>query len=239
MPSLISKANLKRFFIAGLLVWIPLGITFWVLHLLFTSLDLIIKILPESWWPEKLLGFPIPGLGILLGLLILLGTGALTANYFGEKLLEAWERLLGRIPFVKSIYSSVKQVSETVLSDRGNAFRKALLVEFPREGSWTVAFQTGSPSEEIASYLDEPYISIYVPTTPNPTSGYFIMLPRSRVIELNMTVDEALKYVVSMGVVEPKPRLAPTETLPPQSEVAQSPQHIEQNGNSDHEKNAS
>ncbi|MDR1530254.1 MAG: DUF502 domain-containing protein [Burkholderiales bacterium] len=210
MPPLITKSNLKRFLIAGLLVWIPLGITIWVLHLLFSTMDLIIEILPESWWPEKWIGFRVPGLGILLGVAIVISTGALTANYFGEKLLESWEHFLGRIPFVKSIYSSVKQVSETVLSDRGNAFRKALLVEFPREGSWTVAFQTGLPAEEIASYLEEPYISVYVPTTPNPTSGYFIMLPKSRVIELNMSVDEALKYVVSMGVVEPKPRLSPS-----------------------------
>ncbi len=219
--SLISKSNLKRFFIAGLLVWVPLGITLWVLHILFSTMDFIIEFLPESWWPEKWIGFHIPGLGLLLGILILISTGALTANYFGEKLLEVWERLLGRIPFVKSIYSSVKQVSETVLSDRGNAFRKALLVEFPRKGSWTVAFQTGHPAEEIASRLDEPYISVYVPTTPNPTSGYFIMLPQSKVIELQMTVDEALKYVVSMGVVEPKPHPAPA-TLP-KPETAQSP----------------
>lgn len=227
MP-LITKSNLKRFFIAGLLVWIPLGITLWVLHILFSTMDLIIEILPESWWPEKWIGFRIPGLGLLLGILILIGTGALTANYFGEKLLEAWERFLGRIPFVKSIYSSVKQVSETVLSDRGNAFRKALLVEFPRQGSWTVAFQTGFPAEEIASQLSEPHISVYVPTTPNPTSGYFIMLPQSKVIELHMTVDEALKYVVSMGVVEPKLHINPEHALIAQEEEQEQPVQVEE-----------
>src|SRR5512134_3845611 len=195
---------MKRYLIAGLLVWVPLGITIWVLHFLLTTLDQTLLLLPESIRPEALLGFRIPGLGVLLAFAILLSTGVFAANFFGQRLIRFWEALLGRIPFVKSIYSSVKQVSDTLLSDTGNAFRKALLVEFPHQDSWTIAFLTGAPAPAVARHLDEEYVSVYVPTTPNPTSGYFIMVPRSRVRELDMTVDEALKYVVSMGVVVPR-----------------------------------
>ncbi|MDR0247900.1 MAG: DUF502 domain-containing protein [Burkholderiales bacterium] len=195
---------MKRYLVAGLLVWIPLGITIWMLYFLITLLDQLMLLIPWSLRPEQVLGFPIPGLGILMSFLILLCTGIVAANIFGARLIAAWEKMLGRIPFVKSIYSSVKQVSDTILSNKSNAFRKALLVEFPRKGSWTIAFQTGSPASEIAEQLDEEYVSVYVPTTPLPTSGYFIMLPKSQVRELRMSVDEALKYVVSMGVFEPR-----------------------------------
>jgi uncharacterized membrane protein len=195
---------MKRILIAGLLVWAPLGITFWVLHFLVTTLDQTLGLLPEAWHPDRLLGFHIPGLGVVLSFLILLVTGVVAANFFGAQLITAWESLLGRIPFVKSIYSSVKQVSDTLLSDKGNAFRKALLVEFPREGSWTIGFLTGAPDRTVAPFLPGEHVSVYVPTTPNPTGGYFIMLPRSRVRELDMTVDEALKYIISMGVVAPR-----------------------------------
>jgi uncharacterized membrane protein len=205
---------MKRYLIAGLLVWVPLGITLWVLYFLLSALDQTMLLIPAAWRPEQVLGFPIPGLGVVMGLLILLGTGVIAANIFGAKLIAAWEHLLGRIPFVKSIYSSVKQVSDTVLSTKSNAFRKALLVEFPRKGSWTIAFRTGSPAEEIADLLDEEFISVYVPTTPIPTSGYFIMLPKSQVHELHMTVDEALKYVISMGVLEPHYHLPPADHTP-------------------------
>lgn len=195
---------MKRYLIAGLLVWVPLGITLWVLHFLLSTLDQTMLVLPEALRPEHWLGFRIPGLGVLLAFAILLGTGVVAANILGLRLIRLWEAILGRIPFVKSIYSSVKQVSDTLLSDTGNAFRKALLVEFPHENSWTIAFLTGAPAPAVARHLDEEYVSVYVPTTPNPTSGYFIMVPRSRVRELDMTVDEALKYVVSMGVVVPR-----------------------------------
>jgi uncharacterized membrane protein len=198
--------TLRRYFIAGLLVWVPLGITIWVLVFLVTTLDQTLLLLPESARPEALFGIHIPGLGVVLFLAILLLTGAIAANFFGARLIQLWEALLGRIPFVKSIYSSVKQVSDTLLSESGTAFRKALLVEYPYPGSWTIAFLTGVPAAEIAQELPGEHVSVYVPTTPNPTSGYFLILPKSRVHELDMTVDEALKYIISMGVVAPKSR---------------------------------
>src|SRR6476469_10016688 len=196
---------MRRYLIAGLLVWVPLGITLWVLHFLLTSLDQILLVLPDAAQPRALFGFDIPGIGVLVAFLILFATGVVAANFFGARLIRAWEAVLGRIPFVKSIYSSVKQVSDTLLSDKGQAFRKALLVEFPRPGSWTIAFQTGVPAAAVAPWLAEEHVSVYVPTTPNPTGGYFLMLPRSQVRELDMTVDEALKYIISMGVVAPRP----------------------------------
>ena len=208
---------MKRYLIAGLLVWAPLGITIWVLHFLVTTLDQTLLLFPEGARPDKLLGYHIPGFGVLLSFGLLLLTGVVAANFFGARLIRFWESALGRIPVVKSIYSSVKQVSDTLLSDSGNAFRKALLVEFPHEGSWTIAFLTGTPAPAVAAHLAEEHLSVYVPTTPNPTSGYFIIVPRSRVRELDMTVDEALKYVISMGVVSPRaarPRI-PSPTLPP------------------------
>jgi uncharacterized membrane protein len=211
---------MRRYLIAGLLVWVPLGITLWVLHFLLTSLDQVLLVLPESAQPRALFGFDIPGLGVVVAFLILFATGVIAANFFGQRLIRAWEAVLGRIPFVKSIYSSVKQVSDTLLSDKGQAFRKALLVEFPRPGSWTIAFQTGVPAVSVAPLLPGEHISVYVPTTPNPTGGYFLMLPRAQVRELDMTVDEALKYIISMGVVAPRPnartvRGAATDTAAP------------------------
>ena len=205
---------MKRILIAGLLVWAPLGITIWVLHFLVTTLDQTLGLLPDAWQPDRLLGFHLPGLGVLLSFLILLVTGVIAANFLGARLILFWEAVLGRIPVVKSIYSSVKQVSDTLLSDKGNAFRKALLVEFPREGSWTIGFLTGLPDRSVAPHLPGEHVSVYVPTTPNPTGGYFLMLPRSRVRELDMSVDEALKYIISMGVV------APRGTLPMPPDVA-------------------
>jgi uncharacterized membrane protein len=196
----------KRYLIAGLLVWVPLGITIWMLAFLISSFDQILLLLPARYRPEALFGFNIPLLGFFLSLGILLITGVVAATFFGARLISFSEALLGRIPVVKSIYSSVKQVSDTLLSDTGNAFRKALLVEYPYRGSWTIAFQTGTPAVTVASQFNEEHVSVYVPTTPNPTSGFFLMLPRSRVHEIDMTVEEALKYIISMGVVAPKPR---------------------------------
>jgi len=201
--------TLRRYLVAGLLVWVPLGITIWVLVFLINTLDKTLLLLPESVRPEAVFGFHIPGLGVVLFFAILLLTGAIAANFFGARLIVIWESVLGRIPFVKSIYSSVKQVSDTLLSEKGNAFRKALLVEYPYPGSWTIAFLTGAPATEIAQDLVDEHVSVYVPTTPNPTSGYFLMLPRKRIRELDMTVDEALKYIISMGVVAPKSRHIP------------------------------
>jgi len=202
---------MKRYLIAGLLVWVPLGITIWVLVFLVTTLDQTLLLVPESLRPEALFGFHIPGLGVVFSFAILLLTGVIAANFLGARLIGFWEALLGRIPVVKSIYSSVKQVSDTLLSDSGTAFRKALLVEFPYPGSWTIGFLTGAPGASVASHLEGEHVSVYVPTTPNPTSGYFVMLPKSRVHDIDMTVDEALKYIISMGVVAPKPHSTGTQ----------------------------
>ncbi|HSQ79659.1 MAG TPA: DUF502 domain-containing protein [Casimicrobiaceae bacterium] len=210
---------MKRYLIAGLLVWVPLGITIWVVHWLLTSIDQILLVLPQNLQPRALIGFDIPGLGVVVALAILLATGVVAANFFGQRLIRGWESLLGRIPFVKSIYSSVKQVSDTLLSKKGNAFRKALLVEFPRQGVWTIGFLTGTPAAAVAPYLPGEHVSVYVPTTPNPTGGYFVMLPRSQVHELDMTVDEALKYIISMGVVAPRASARAARPGPPSAQV--------------------
>ena len=205
---------MRRYLIAGLLVWVPLGITLWVLNALVSALDQSLLLVPESIRPDKLLGYHIPGFGVLLSFLILLATGAVAANFAGARLIAMWEALLARIPFVKSIYSSVKQVSDTVLSDQGTAFRKALLVEWPRPGCWTIAFQTGQPAGEVARHLPGDHVSIYVPTTPNPTGGYFVIVPTASVRELDITVDEALKYIISMGVVVPRAPLHAPPAIP-------------------------
>jgi len=192
---------MKKYLITGLLVWIPLAITLWVLHLIVTTMDQTLTLLPSVFVPEYTHYFP--GLGVLLTILVVLLTGVLASNILGQRLLRVWERMLGRIPVVKSIYSGVKQVSDTLFTPGGQAFRKALLVQYPRPGSWIIAFQTGQPGGDVANHLKGDYVSVYVPTTPNPTSGFFLMMPRQEVIELDMSVDEALKYVVSMGVVSP------------------------------------
>ncbi|WP_050461620.1 DUF502 domain-containing protein [Herbaspirillum autotrophicum] len=195
---------MRKYFITGLLILVPLAITVWVLNLIIGTMDQSLLLLPESWRPEALVGFHIPGLGTILTLLIIFLTGLATRNFIGRQVVSLWEGLLTRIPVVKSIYSSVKQVSDTLFSSSGNAFRKAVLVQYPRQGSWTIAFLTGVPGGEVRNHLQGDYISLYVPTTPNPTSGFFLMVPRADTIELDMSVDEALKYIVSMGVVAPE-----------------------------------
>lgn len=194
---------MRKYFITGLLIWVPLAITLWVLDLIIGTMDKSILLLPESWRPASILGFNIVGAGAVLTILIVFLTGLAAHNFVGRQIVLLWEGLLTRIPVVKSIYSSVKQVSDTLFSSSGNAFRKAVLVQYPREGSWTIAFLTGIPSGEVAEKLHEEHVSLYVPTTPNPTSGFFLIVPRRDVIELAMSVDEALKYIVSMGVVGP------------------------------------
>ena len=194
---------MKRYFITGLLIWVPLGITIWVLQALIGTMDQSLQLLPGSLQPKVLFGFHVPGLGAILTVLIVFITGLATANILGQRMVRFWEGVLARIPIVKSIYYSVKQVSDTLFSSSGEAFRKALLIQYPRQGSWTIAFQTGTPSGEVASRLDGEFVSVYVPTTPNPTSGFFLMLPKKDVVELEMSVDDALKYIISMGVVAP------------------------------------
>ena len=197
-------AALRNWLLTGLLVIVPGAITLAVLNWLVGWLDQTLLILPDAWHPDRVLGFHIPGFGVLLTLLILLVVGATTSNFAGRKLLQWGDRLVSRIPVVRSIYSSVKQVSDTLFSEGGNAFRTAVLVQWPREGVWTLAFITGAPAGEVAALLRDEYVSVYVPTTPNPTGGYFVMLRKSDCIELDMTVDAALRYIVSMGVVVPQ-----------------------------------
>ncbi|WP_174873236.1 DUF502 domain-containing protein [Vogesella oryzae] len=198
------KMTLRGYLVTGILIWLPIAITLWVLNLIIGTLDQTINLLPRSWRPESLFGFDIPGLGVVLAFAVLVGTGFMAANVLGQRLLDLWQLILTRTPVVSTIYNSVKQVSDTLLSDSGQAFRKALLVRFPHQGAWTVAFQTGAPSGQLKEELgEEDHVSVYVPTTPNPTSGYFIIVPKSETRELDMSVDEALKYVISMGVVAP------------------------------------
>lgn len=203
-------SSIRRWLLAGLLVLVPLAITLAVLDWIVSTLDQTLLILPMAWHPDRLLGFHLPGFGVLLTLVIVLLMGAIASNFLGKKLLMLGNALLRRIPIVRSIYSSVKQVSDTLFSENGNAFRKALLVQWPREGVWTIGFLTGLPGGDVVNHLPGDYLSVYVPTTPNPTGGYFVMLKKTECIELKMSVDEALTYVISMGVVVPaKPAVPP------------------------------
>ena len=194
---------MRKYFITGLLILVPLAITVWVLNLVIGTLDQSLLLVPARFRPQSLFGFDIPGLGTILTILIVFLTGLLTNNLVGNYVVKLWERLLQRIPIVNSLYSSVKQVSDTLFSSSGNAFRKAVLVPYPHQNSWTIAFLTGVPGGDAANHLVGDFVSVYVPTTPNPTSGFFLMMKRSDVVELDMSVDAALKYIVSMGVVAP------------------------------------
>ena len=196
---------LRKWLLAGLLVIVPVAITLAVLRWVIDTLDQTLLILPHAWHPDQVFGVHIPGFGVLLTLAILLIVGAVTSNFVGRKLVHLGDRIVSRIPVVRSLYSSVKQVSDTLFSPSGNAFRTAVLVQWPRPDVWTIAFVTGSPGGDVTNYLrGDEFVSVYVPTTPNPTGGYFVMLRKSDCIELKMSVDEALKYVVSMGVVSPQ-----------------------------------
>ena len=212
----------RKYIIAGLLVWLPLAITIWVLAWMMGVMDGVFAsllsasqaLLPEGAGANIERLRHVPGLGVLAMVLGLLLTGVFVANIFGQWWLRQWDRALGKIPIVKGIYNSVKQVSDTLFSSSGKAFREAVLVQYPRQGSWTIAFVTGVPSGEVATLLPGDYLSVYVPTTPNPTSGFFLMMPRADVIELRMSVDEALKYVISMGVVGPANNAPPMAAAP-------------------------
>ncbi|HSI52848.1 MAG: DUF502 domain-containing protein [Methylibium sp.] len=202
---------MKKYLIAGLLVWLPLAITIWVLHAVLGLLDGVFAwllsasqaLLPAAAHSPLEMLKQIPGLGVIVMVVGLLLTGMFATNIVGQWWLRQGSRLLNQIPIVKSIYSSVKQVSDTLFSSSGNAFREAVLVQYPRQGSWTIAFVTGRPGGEAGEHLSGDYLSLYVPTTPNPTSGFFLMVPRADVVALAMSVDEALKYIISMGVVAP------------------------------------
>jgi uncharacterized membrane protein len=200
-----EEARMKRYFITGLLIWVPLGITLWVLNLLIGTLDQTLMVLPAGWQPEALIGVRIPGLGVILTLLVIILTGVFGANYFGQKIIDFWERQLIRIPVVKTIYGGVKQVSDTLLSGSGHAFRKVLMVRYPHPQAWSLAFQTNVPDEVMRALPDE-HVAVFIPTTPSPVNGFYFYVKKSEVIELDMSVDRALKYIVSMGVVSSEAR---------------------------------
>jgi uncharacterized membrane protein len=195
---------MRKYFITGLLVVVPLAITAWVLNLVIGTLDQSLLLVPEAWQPRHLIGFDLPGVGAVLTIAVVFLIGLFTNNLIGNFILRQWERLLARIPVISSLYGSVKQVSDTLFSPNGNAFRKAVLIPYPHAESHTIAFLTGTPGGDVMNHLQGDYVSVYVPTTPNPTSGFFLMMERSKVVELDMTVDAALKYIVSMGVVAPE-----------------------------------
>ncbi|PSB92327.1 DUF502 domain-containing protein [Candidatus Pandoraea novymonadis] len=200
----VKKPALKTIFLTGLLVLVPFAITLWVLGLIIGLMDQTLLLLPDKWQPVRLIGMRVPGLGVIVTLAFVFLVGLLSHNFIGQKLVLWWEAILIRIPVVGPLYGSVKQVSDTLLSSSGEAFRRALLVRYPHGDSWTIAFLTGAPRGDIVNHLQgDDYVSVYVPTTPNPTSGFFLMMKASDVIELNMSVDVALKYIVSMGVVAP------------------------------------
>lgn len=202
---------MKKYLLTGLLVWVPLGITLWVLDLTISTLDQSLLLLPANWSPDKLLGIHIPGLGVILTIVIVLGTGLLVHNVLGQRLLRYWESLLHRIPVVSSIYHSVKQVSDTLLSSNGLAFRKVLLVRYPHPEAWALAFQTAIPGEVIRQ-LDDEYVGVFIPTAPSPVNGFYFFVRRADTVEINISVDVALKSIISMGVVT-----APTASHPPEN----------------------
>jgi uncharacterized membrane protein len=195
---------MRKYFITGLLILVPFAITVWVISAVINTMDQSLLLLPQAWQQPQLYGYRIRGLGAILTVAIVFLTGLLTNNLIGNYLVRLWERLLHRIPVVSSLYGSVKQVSDTLFSSSGNAFRKAVLIPYPHAHSYTIAFLTGVPGGDVVNHLQGDYVSVYVPTTPNPTSGFFLMMERSRVVELDMSVDAALKYIVSMGVVAPE-----------------------------------
>ncbi|MBV2122922.1 MAG: DUF502 domain-containing protein [Candidatus Thiodiazotropha sp. 'RUGA'] len=205
---------LRRYLVAGLLVWLPLGASYLVVSLLVDWMDRSLLLLPQAYRPESLLGFHIPGLGVVLSLVILFITGLVAANLFGRRLVKLWEALVSRIPLVRSVYSAVKQLVETMFADNGRSFRKVVLVEFPRRGLWTLAFLTNEESGPIQEALGRELVSVYIPTTPNPTGGYFVLLPKEEVRELDMSVDDGLKMLLSMGAVNSTSGLAEAQAKP-------------------------
>ncbi|MDH3309906.1 MAG: DUF502 domain-containing protein [Gammaproteobacteria bacterium] len=196
-------ATLRRYLVAGLLIWVPLGVTLLIVKFLVDLMDQTLLLLPLSIQPETLLGFRIPGLGLVLTAIVVLATGIIATNLFGKQLFTIGERVLQRIPLVRSIYASVKQVTQSMFSS-GKSFRKVVLVEYPRKGMWSLAFQTGSGANEVQTKTGQEIVNIFIPTTPNPTSGFFLMVPRDDVIELDMNVDQGLKMLLSVGVVVPE-----------------------------------
>lgn len=208
----MRSISLKSYLLAGLVVWLPILITIGVLRFIVDLLDNTLALFPKAYQPEQLLGIHIPGLGVILSLLLLVATGIFATNFFGQRMVSWGESILSRIPLVRSIYNAVKQVMNAILSTNSEAFRKVLLIEYPRKGMWTIAFQTGSVNSEINERTNEEMISLFIPTTPNPTSGFLMMIPKREAIELNMSIDEALKFVISLGVMQPSDMAALAKT---------------------------
>ncbi|MFO8153245.1 DUF502 domain-containing protein [Thioalkalivibrio sp.] len=210
--------HLRRYLIAGLLVWVPLIVTGLIIKLLVDMLDFTMLLLPPSWRPEAVLGFSVPGIGVVVAIVIVLITGLIAANFVGRKLFDIGDAIVDRIPLVRSIYSAVKQVVHTVLDDGAESFKRVLMVQYPRKGLWTLGFQTGLGVGEVQQRIEHDVITVFIPTTPNPTSGFVIMVPREDAVELDMSVEDGLKFVMSLGVVVPKwpakPRY-PAEVAPP------------------------
>jgi uncharacterized membrane protein len=206
--------NLRRYLVAGILVWLPIGVTIFLLRVLINLMDRSLLLLPQKYRPEEWLGFAIPGLGLVLTLIVLLMTGLLATNILGRGMVGLWERMLERIPIVRSIYSASKNFAEVVFSDSSQSFKKVLLVEYPRKGLYSIAFQTATELQEVQGRTREEVICTFLPTTPNPTSGFIIMVPKRDVIELDMEIDEALKMIISLGVVVPRWRREDIGELP-------------------------
>lgn len=196
-------STLRKYIIAGLLVWLPLAATVAIIKLVIDLLDKTILLLPPEWQPATALGFSIPGFGVIFAVSILLLTGMFAANLFGRRLVSFWEAILNRIPLVRSIYNSVKQISTTLFDDKGKSFRKVVMLEYPRKGVWSIGFLSNDNVDTEIEHVSESLSAVFVPTTPNPTSGFIIMTPREDITELDMTVEEGFKFIISMGVIIP------------------------------------
>ena len=197
-------SRIRRYIVTGVLIWFPLGATILVFSLLLDMTDRLLFLLPAAYRPEALLGFRIPGLGLILAVILLVTTGILGANLLGRYTVSLYERILNRIPLVRSVYSAVKHFAEMVFGDSGTSFKKVLLIEYPRHGLYSLAFQTSENAKEVQHRTGEEIVTVFLPTTPNPTSGFMIFVPRKDVVELEMAVDDALKMIISLGVVVPK-----------------------------------
>ena len=195
--------RIRRYLVAGILVWAPLAVTYWLLKIVVGIMDQTLEWIPERYRPEELLGIPIPGLGVILTVIVLLLTGILAANFVGRAFVGGWESLLGRVPVVRSIYSAAKNFAEMVFSDSSQSFKNVLLIEYPRKGLYSLAFQTSTNLGEVQGRTGEEVVCCFVPTTPNPTSGFIIIVPKKDITVLDMEVDEALKMIISLGVVIP------------------------------------
>lgn len=215
IPNYGIGKSIKKYMLTGVLVWLPIAVTIWVVTYIISATDRLINLIPIRWHPETYLGFHVPGFGFVIAVLVLFITGVFAANVLGKKIIQAWDALLGRIPVIKSIYSSVKKVSESLFSDNSRSFKTPVLIPFPQSNIWTIAFISGNLPTTISNALpkhESEYVPVYVPTTPNPTGGYYIMVRQTDIRKLDMSVDEALKYIISLGMVVPEERPIKSKT---------------------------